>query len=332
MSNMSESLQGKHVLLIAPRFFGYDQEIGAELSRRGAIVDTLADRPFDTPFMTAVTRFRRDWVIGAATRLYKKTLETLGRSHYDLVFVVNGQTLSQEMLRSLRAAYPRARFVLYMWDSMDNRAAVLPNLPLFDRCLSFDRKSAQTYDMVFRPLFFSSGFTQDAHHEHEFDLSFIGTAHTDRWAVATRVKAAVPASAKCFFYLYLQAPWVYWAYRLTNSTMRSAPKSDFRFAPVAKSEVQSVFKRSLGILDIEHPSQTGLTIRTLETLGAQKKLVTTNTRIRDYDFYDPANVCCIDRQNPVIPADFLTTPYRPNSPETYRKYSIAGWMDETLEF
>ncbi|MGR9578168.1 hypothetical protein [Pandoraea sputorum] len=330
---MSESLQGKQALLIAPRFFGYDQEIRAELERRGAKVDVLADRPFDTPFMTAVTRFRRDWVIGAATRLYKQSLETFGRTHYDLIFVVNGQTLSPEMLRFLRAAYPGARFVLYMWDSMDNRAAVLPNLPLFDRTLSFDRKSAQTYGMVFRPLFFSSGFEQTPveSDSHEYDLSFIGTAHTDRWAVASRVKRAVPAKTNCFFYLYLQAPWVYWAYRVTNPTMRQAPKSDFRFAPIAKSDVQSVFRRSLGILDIEHPSQTGLTIRTLETLGAQKKLVTTNQRIRDYDFYDASNVCCIDRHRPEIPADFLTTPYRASAPEIYRKYSIAGWMDETLE-
>jgi len=328
---MSESMQGKRALLIAPRFFGYEQEVRAELERRGAEVDFLADRPFDTPLQTAITRFRRDWIIGAATRFYRKSLEALGRSHYDLIFVVNGQTLSPDMLRFLRTSYPAARFVLYMWDSMDNRASVLHNLPFFDRCLSFDRQSAETYGMVFRPLFFSAGFTQEASAEHEFDLSFIGTAHSDRWAVATRVKAAIPPQTKCYFYLYLQAPWVYWAYRVTNASMRTAPKSAFRFAPIGKSEVQSVFRRSLGILDIEHPSQTGLTMRTLETLGAQKKLVTTNFRIRDYDFYDPANICCIDRERPVIPKDFLATPYRPTPSEIYQKYRIAGWMDETLE-
>ena len=54
-----ESLAGKRVLFFAVRYFGYEQRIMDELRRRGAEVDYLPDRPFNTPLMTAVTRYSR---------------------------------------------------------------------------------------------------------------------------------------------------------------------------------------------------------------------------------------------------------------------------------
>lgn len=53
---------------MAPRFFGYEKEIEDQLISRGAEVDFVLDRPFDTPFMKAITKVRREWVIGSADR------------------------------------------------------------------------------------------------------------------------------------------------------------------------------------------------------------------------------------------------------------------------
>ena len=94
--------------------------------------------------------------------------------------------------------------------------------------------------------------------------------------------------------------------------------------------VQSVFSASLSILDIEHPNQVGLTMRTFETLGASKKLVTTNAGVRDYDFFSPSNVYVIDRVNPRVPKDFLDSPYVPLPDSVRARYSIAGWLNEIL--
>ena len=71
-------------------------------------------------------------------------------------------------------------------------------------------------------------------------------------------------------------------------------------------------------------------MRTLETVGAQKKLVTTNARVQEEDFYDRSNIHVIERKSARVDADFLSQPYEPLPEELRARYSLAGWMDEIL--
>ncbi|MBT2374814.1 DUF3880 domain-containing protein [Pseudomonas fluorescens] len=325
---MSFSLGNKKILYVAPRFFGYENEIRDELTRRGADVTFLLDRPFESALLKAVTRVRRSWVMGAADRYYAEEMKSLADRDFDYVFVVNGQTLSTETLAQWRSFYPRAKFILYMWDSFRNRRLIFNNIPYFDHVFSFDRDDAEKYSLNFRPLFFSAGFESVVPHEKRYDISFIGTAHSDRFSIVRQIDNGLDVTAKRFWYLYLQAPWVFWLYRVINSGFRSARRSDFKFESISKADVQSVFNASDAILDIEHPQQTGLTMRTLETLGARKKLVTTNKNVKSYDFYFEGNICVVDRKQPRIPQDFFSIPYVDVPPQVYNRYRLAGWVDE----
>lgn len=326
---MTISLAGRRVLHIAPRFFGYEIALREELARRGAEVDYLPDRPFSSPMLKAMTRFKRDWTLHVTDRLYRRQLTAWGRREYDIVFVVNGQTLSRDVLAQLRREFPRARFILYMWDSIENRRCTLESLEFFDDLFSFDRRDVETYGFRFRPLFFSRGFDPSALHI-AYDISFIGTMHTDRYRVVSSVDRSLGVKASRYWYLYLQAPWVYYAYKVLNPAFRDASRKEFRFQPLAKDKVQEVFRTSRAILDVEHPRQVGLTIRTLEVLGASKKLVTTNPDIVTYDFYRPENILVIDRDKAAVPLDFIKSDYVPVDPAIYARYSIQGWMDEIL--
>lgn len=325
------TLNGKRILFVAPRFFGYENDILEEIKARGAIVDWLADRPFDTPLMTAVTRFRKELLMPAIDRLYRQKLLAFGRSRYDIIFVVNGQTLSREVILQLRTDYPGAEFILYMWDSIENRSSITRNIDLFDYCSSFDPKAVKQFGMTLRPLFFSKGFEKEPQPDFHQHISFVGTAHTDRFQIVTAVDAQLPQKISKYWYLYLQAKWVYQSYRLTNKQFRSAPISAFHFNPLSRAAVLDIFHNSFAVLDIEHPRQTGLTMRTFETMGSSKKLVTTNPGVQDYEFYDPQNVHILDRAVPNIPASFFETPYTPVSSEIYRRHSLDGWLNDLLE-
>ncbi|UVL28178.1 hypothetical protein [Pseudomonas donghuensis] len=326
---MKYSLANKKVLLIAPQFFGYEQEIRSEIERRGAQVDFLLDRPFTSAFLKAVTRWRRQWVMSAAERYYQEN--TNREADYDYVFVVNGQTLSSRVLEQWRSSFKRAKFFLYMWDSFGNRKDVVSNLRYFDHAFTFDRDDAHSHGIHFRPLFFSKGFEKSDDAPVRWDISFIGTAHTDRYAIASKVAKNLGPGVRAYWYLFLQAKWVYWLYRTINPGFRPAKLTDFKFAPLTKADVQQVFFASAAVLDIEHPRQTGLTMRTLETLGARKKLITTNTSVQSYDFFSDSNICVIDRDNPIVPTDFLQTPYIDVDPAIYQRYRLEGWLDEILE-
>ena len=324
------SLAGARVLLIAPKFFGYDEAMARELTRRGAHVDAMADRPLSSPWYHAAARFLPSQIRGITERHYRKLLAGFARSSYDHVLVVNGQTVSPGLIAELRRKHPGARFTFYLWDSLANRASALELVPFFDRAFSFEPEAARRHGLRFRPLFFDDHASEASGHANEYDISFIGTAHTDRHRVVERLNATLAPDLRRFWYLYLQAPWVLRAYRLTNPHFRGAQAEQFRFAPLSRAESQRVFETSRAILDIEHLRQTGLTMRTLEVLGAGKKLVTTNAAIRDYAFYDPARIEVIDRACPRVPDSFLRTDAAPLAPEVRYRYSLAGWIDELL--
>lgn len=326
-----KSLDKENVLLIAPCFFGYEHEIIAELKRRGADVDFLPDRPFQSPFMKAITRLRRELVINLAERFFWKEIQKFNRKNYDLILVVLGECVSPIFLSNLKVAFPKATFTLYMWDSFKNRKFLPKNLPYFDKCFTFDFDDAKNYGMQFRPLFYSCGFRKTEERNFKFDISFIGTAHSDRYRIVSQVAANLPKDAKSYLYLFLQAPWVFWMHKLGNSAFKSATIGEFNFLALTKAEVQKVFSDSRIVLDIEHPEQTGLTMRTFETLGAQKKMITTNSNVIKYDFFNKNNIWVIDRDEiEPIPNSFFLQPYEPLSDEIYEKYSIKGWLDDVL--
>lgn len=328
---MKQDLAGQRILLQVVPYFGYDRVIAEALRDRGALVDVLPDRPFSSAVLHGVAKLARPMVLHHATRLYSDMLAGFGRSSYDHVLVINGQTMSRDFLRSLRADFPTARFAFYIWDSFENKPYAVKAMRLYDAAYSFDRVAAAHHDIGFRPLFFSPEFDLAANPHSNIDLSFVGTAHSDRPAIINRVDEQLPADVSRYWFLYLKARWVLTYQRAINPHFRRMSPSAFSFDPLPRSQVRQVFDRSRAFLDIEHDRQTGLTIRTFEALGARKKLVTTNPDIRNYDFYDPANILVIDRDQPHVDTDFIRSPIRELSGAMRAKYSVNGWIDDVLQ-
>lgn len=329
---MTDFSTSNRVLLIAPRFFGYEREIVAELRRQHMQVDVLPDRPFDSPFMKAVMRFRPE--LGghqAADRYFVKQILALGCEDYSIILVIQGEGVTTRTLSFLRGKYPKARMTFYTWDSIENKPFSKCSLSHYDRCSTFDPVDAKKYGMAFRPLFFSPGFDRPAATDFTYDLSFIGTVHSDRYRIVHTLAKQLPQDAKSFIYLYIQAPWMYDLRRVFTRNLAGSKRDEFRFDPLSKDVVQATFFGSRAILDIEHPSQRGATMRTFETLGSRRKMITTNASLRNYDFYNSQNILIIDRSTPLLDRDFLKTPYVHIPEEIRTRYSLRQWVREVCD-
>ncbi len=79
-------------------------------------------------------------------------------------------------------------------------------------------------------------------------------------------------------------------------------------------------------LDLIRFNHNGLSFRVLEALAMQKKIITTNKSINQYDFYNSNNILIIDENNIDVPIEFLTTPYKPLEDIIYEKYTIRNWV------
>lgn len=96
------------------------------------------------------------------------------------------------------------------------------------------------------------------------------------------------------------------------------------------SEVNEHISNSKVLLDINRNGQTGLTFRVFESLGLEKKLITTNSDIKNYDFYNPNNILIIDEKKPNIPLTFFKKEYEKISEEILKKYTVEGWIEKTI--
>jgi hypothetical protein len=203
---------------------------------------------------------------------------------------------------------------------------------VFDSAFTFDPEDAGSLEGIkFRPLFFLNEYRSLPNEGVTYDLSFVGTAHSDRYRLVRKVKAALPNnSAKTFFFLFMPNRWICFLRRVLMPAFWGARENEFSFVPLKKKDVLSVIAGSAAVLDFQHPNQTGLTMRTIEMLGARRKIITTNASVKKYDFYRPQNIAVIDRQNPVIDALFFSAPYADLPADLYEKYSIDGWLKEVF--
>lgn len=316
---------------------GYDKAIYDEMLRQGHEVDMFDERSVKSSFSKGLFKIFPGMFTLHTNSYYRKIISATHEKQYDVVFFIKCDMPSPAILRSLRASFPQAKFCLYLWDSLENVHGIKSKIPLFDYVSSFDRKDCETHKLHFRPLFFCKEYENDKAVNNEltekkYDISFIGTIHSDRYKILKRVyEEAEARNMHCFYYLYLQKKYLFYLYKFIKREFRKAKATEFSFKKLSSNEISKIVDQSKAIIDIQHPKQTGLTMRTIEMIGMKKKFITTNENIKEYDFYLPQNILVINRDNPVIDADFFKTDYVDIAEEIYYKYGITEWVHEVID-
>lgn len=327
-------LRNKKILLFVPPFFNYDLEIKNKLLSYGAMVDLYDERPSSNIFIKAIIRIYSKSLSFYAAQYFKKIVAQNRNKKYDIVFILKGEVITRQIIGRVRSAFPEAKFILYLWDSIRNYKEIISCLPLFDRTLTFDSNdSLEMESLIFRPLFYLDDYKKCEFDETKkaIDLLFVGTIHSDRWVFLKEIKEqAEKYKLNVYYYLYIQSPIVFIARKIFDKRLRFLSFKDVRIHSISKTKIIELLKTTKVVIDIQHPKQTGLTMRTIEIIGARKKLLTTNHTIKDYDFYSENNVSIIDRKSPELNLDFWTDKYNELPGEIYDKYSIDGWIKDVF--
>ena len=103
------------------------------------------------------------------------------------------------------------------------------------------------------------------------------------------------------------------------------------FTPISLKKTISLLGVSKAILDINYTGQKSLSMRAFEAMVAQRKYITTNGEIKNYDFYDSNNILIIDIENPIIPKEFLDSPFKPIDNAVLQKYTVDGLVEDLFK-
>ena len=331
------SARRPRALLIASPFFGYSQHIATGLEKRGYEVDHFNDRPSENGFLKAAIRVRPRLVDSIVKSYLDHLLSRTQGRDYDLVLVVNGKALTPWFAERLLKGHPRARSVLYLWDAMRLYPHFLDLAPYFDRRFTFDAGDARNReDFLFLPLFFTDDYRavgSSAPRGTDFDIVNVCTAHPNRYSL---MKVLVPRLRRdglaVFSYLYLH-PLQYVYSRRKYAAFAGARISEFKFLPLPTSRYLQVLERSRSVLDVNHEAQTGLTMRTIETMGARRKLITTNPEVVKYAFYHPSRILVLEDEDVDTQTirEFIAQPQVPLDPATYELFGMDEWLTEIIQ-
>lgn len=323
------------LLLISPKFFGYEKEIKSELESQlnGEVIyhDT---RPKNDFLTKVIMRFGMTYLIRTKINEHQEMLiEKIADGNYKTVLFINPEGFDNDFFERLKAVVSSVNLILYLWDSVGNKPLIKPVLKQFNKIYSFDKTDCENYGFTFLPLFFSQHYSRRLAKVSKpvNDITFIGTVHSQRMNVIKKVMAFAAANNYCFYnYLYIQSRIVFYARKIFDKNFTDVSAFTFHFTPLSVDEIKKIYENTTAILDVEHDKQRGLTMRTFESLGAGIKLITTNKNIRDYDIYDENNVLVIDKDTVTICDKFLKTPFRSYPQDIIGKYSLSSWVNTLL--
>ena len=318
-------LNNRKILLFTSQLFNYHLLIKKELEKRGATVHLYDERNNPSAIEKILLRKASFLMRKKINNYYLKVIEIERSFNPDYVVFISPEAVSLTELDSLKAAFPESQFILYMWDSVENKHAGMI-VPFFDKRYSFDPEDCKRYNMHFRPLFYSE---ESNNNQYKYDVGFIGTVHSDRAKVLYQVKEFCDSNGlSSYFYLFIPGKLLYTLRMATDPYLRKWDKSMVHISPIPKENFESIQSSIRCAVDINHPKQVGLTMRTIEMLGLKRKMITTNGNIKTYDFYRPQNQIVFNRKLFSLSKEMIMEDYV-NIPESIRqKYSLDAWIEE----
>lgn len=212
--------------------------------------------------------------------------------------------------------------IVYYWDGFDHFPKYKNTIEYFDDCFTFDPENAKTYNLKFLPNFY---FAEDRNTNPSTDLFFL-SSYDSRYPLIEKIVTTIENQNNNIKIKVLQLP-------RNNKTPIPKPASnaiEIIEKPISFVETTALMKDTKIVLDIQKDIQRGLTFRVFEAMGLGKKLITTNTDIINYDFYNPNNIFIWTENTTNIPNEFLNTPYQELPEEIYKKYSQKSWVKKIL--
>lgn len=325
-----EDLKNKKVLFIAVK--GYSDGIVKKMEELGIDVDYFNDKPNDGFICKACGRYRVKPYEIVLNNYYKKLIASVKNKKYDYVLMIKGEYAPYKSLERIRKAFKDSKMVLYLWDSLADDKGADKRWKYFDKVYTFDRIDyLNNVGLIeFLPLYYYEDClpkNMEKADNYKYDIAFIGTGHEDRVKIVRNVeKWCINNGKNIYSYIYMPHLFVYLYNKVFNKNYAHVKKRDIKFKKLSFEQTYKMYSKSKCVIDIESSKQAGLTMRTIETVGLRKKLITTNKDIIHYDFYNPSNIMVVDRHDLKIDKEFFDKPYELLNDDIYYKYSLENWI------
>ena len=334
----------KTIILALPYLYGLDQCIEKNLRYLGYEVINLCYDDSRVYYPTILHRIK-SWLIKlfygrAKYKEYEKRktysrysddidykFSLLGNKKADFALCIRANVYPKSLIKLIRQNTKTC--VNFQWDGIDSHPDILECIEYFDRFFVFDPNDIKKYSQY--KLRHITNFYFDyniAKPTQATGAAFFLGGHQ-----ANRVEQIKDFIAKAKTLDLLLDFYIVAKDKRARIAFDSDPAIHYVHSSKAFSFEQNLYKvqESFVVVDFLNTVHQGLSFRSFDALRFDKKLITTNTTVVEYDFYHPNNILVWKDNTTVEELEaFLALPYQPIPCEIKQKYSFSIWLNRIL--
>lgn len=234
----------------------------------------------------------------------------------DVILTIKGDFIDPKSVLQLKKYCTKS--IAFFNDNTIRCPKIIRVIPYFDEVFSFEKADCKKYNLKFATNWI---YNFNSIKDTDFDFQVFNISSKDRrLPVFSRIAKELNSRNINYKILIYDKK-----YNNKNSNIEYINKH------LPLSEVNKYINKTQVLLDVQRTGQEGLSFRVLESIGLHKKLITTNSDIVNYDFYNANNILVIDENIPFIPVSFFETNYYDLPKEIFEKYTLIGWLDIILK-
>ena len=343
------SLEGEKILFLSPKYMNIYKDVISCIKELGGEVSWVSsDLISPNPYLVSIkNRLNEENInkFNEKCELFWKDLfsQKEYNKKYDYFFTIDGLMICPFLFKELSTRNPDVKKVLFLYDKNDGMQEINSTYHYYDAIYTFDLGDRDKYHLKFMPIYWVPSDSVNNIKYDIFGFASYNSRKPDRTklfnevnkickakGLSTFVKLYYPMKNRMVFclkniihYLFNHKSYTPLSYIKEGLiTGQSLSPDDFR----------QTIRESRVILDTQAPYQDGLTARFMWALGEGKKIITTNSSITRYPFYDPKQFYILHDIDVDELLNFIVEPFvvLEDNKLMIEQYRIDNWIVKML--
>ncbi len=260
---------------------------------------------------------------------YRKQQEILDKyNFFDVSLVIRADLFRKSFIEIIRQK--TSQMISYHFDGISRNPNILHYIFLFDRFYVFDKEDVQkysSYNLLYSPNFyFDYPDLLDKNSNSYYDIYYVSTFHQSRVDDLIRMHQYLSN-------YYERIKFVVVCNKVKETLLPDyvIEHMDVRYEYVSFSEQLNYIAHVDAIIDLVIAEHSGYSFRVIEGMQFEKKVITTNPKVTEAEFYHPDNFFILTKENYKDLGAFLKRKYCPIDADIRRKYSFSEWLSDKLQ-
>ena len=252
-----------------------------------------------------------------------------GKAKIDFALIIRPDHYSDEFLEFVKNI--TQTMVGYQWDGLGRFVRVFDTIRFFDRFFVFDPNDLVQFSQY--DLYLTTNFYFD---HKRGSISLKNHEQATAYFVGTHIEQRTPILIKML--TDLQQSGIVPQFYIGGINHDAVKQRHYPPNSVNFLDHQITFDENLEkvancdiVVDILNSVHGGLSFRIFEALYYEKKLITNNPDVRNYEFYNTNNILVWDQSTSTEHLrKFMAKPYEKISHDICHKYSFSNWINYML--